>query len=198
MCIPIKDLVARNHPLARTAPWFARTATRLTVEYRVRAEYSFGYLLFDEFWRREPAVEFKVERVGRNARNARINFKADPAATDAELLQAMKLARAELALSRLPSCRQPRQRTVSLATFLANSLAGDLIQPKDVPWGQLMLVWNCLCGNLLPSDWAYTPNGAGSNPAHQFAKEAKNALETIRGEVTPYALRGERKRKLLN
>jgi len=192
--VSIASLKASTNPFARLAPWFARTALRISKEYRVQPEFAFSFLLLDGFWRPMPWVGVQVERFGTGAHHARIYLDIDSVATEAEVLLAFRTARAELR-SEEPKARKRecRAKTVALAFLFAAQISEGEVITTAVDWEALMMIWNTLCEIEQRSSWAYP-----SNSVHQFSRDVKHALVAVRGDETRFPIVPERKRKPVN
>lgn len=197
--ISIASLKTSGSPFYRLATWFARAAMRISMEYRVQAEYVFGFLLLDSFWRPMPWVGVQIERFGAGESDARIYLDIDSTASDEEVYAALRRARAELGASQpLGRKRELRAKTVALAFLFAAQLAEGEFESTSVDWEALRLIWNTFCEIEGRSSWAYNSKSSSGNPAHQFSRDVKHALEAVRGRETRFTILGARKRKPVN
>jgi hypothetical protein len=94
--------------------------------------------------------------------------------------------------------RELRAKTVALAFLFAAHLAEGEFESSSVDWEVLMLIWNEVCEVEGRSSWAYNSKGSSGNPAHQFSRDVKHALEAVRGRETRFTILGVRKRKPVN
>lgn len=198
-CISISDLQTNGHPLSRIAPWLAKTALRVSIEYRVRPEFAFGYLLDDDLWSRPSPVEFSIERLGENPLDATIYIEVDPSATDDQIWEAICKARQELGIECSGTARRRcKPKTFALAMFFSYMISGGDFPSTKVPWRELMDIWNAFCSKDLPKEWGYGQDTYRSNRVHQFARDTTDALESVRGSQTRFSVEGARNRKLRN
>lgn len=197
--ISIASLKASESPFYRLALWFARAAMRISMEYRIQPEFAFGFLLLDSFWRPMPWVGVQIERFGAGESDARIYLDIDSTASDEEVYAALRRARVELGASQpLGRKRELRAKTVALAFQFAAQLAEGEFESTSVDWETLLLIWNAFCEIEGRSSWAYNTKSSSGNPAHQFSRDVKHALEAVRGRKTSFTILGARKRKPVN
>ena len=197
--ISIASLKASRSPFSRLAPWFARTALRISMEYRVQPQYAFGFLLLDSYWRLLPWVSVEFEQFGEGAQNARIYMDIDSMATDGEVIEALNLARRTIgSASEAPAKRSLRDKTKALAFLFASLLSKGEIENENVEWLELLEIWNAFCEIDKRPSWAYVSKGPASTAVHQFSRDVKHALVAVRGSETKFRILGNRKRKLVN
>lgn len=197
--ISMATLKASGSPFYRLAAWFARAALRISMEYRIQPEYAFGFLLLDSFWRPMPWVGAEIERFGTGRNDARIYLDIDSTASEEEVLLALRRARTELGAGQATrQKRELRAKTVALAFLFAAQLAEGEFESTSVDWEVLMLIWNEVCEVEGRSGWGYNSKSSSGNPAHQFSRDVKHALEAVRGRETGFTILGARKRKSVN
>lgn len=197
--ISIASLKASGSPFYRLATWFARAALRISTENRVQPEYAFGFLLLDSFWRPMPWVGFQIERFGTGRSDGRIYMDIDSTASDEEVLMALRRARAELGAGQSTGRRRElRAKTVAMAFLFAAQLAEGEFESTSLDWEDLLLIWNAFCEIEGRTSWAYNSKSSSGNPAHQFSRDVKHALEAVRGRKTSFTILGARKRKPVN
>lgn len=183
---------------ARLWTWFAKTASRIASGYRIDPAYAFGFLLLDDFWRDYPSVNVRIDLPSDVGIGSRVLLDVSADATEAEVLQAWRAARGALGFdAKTPKGRELRAKTISLACFVAGMVADDPVGMEPVDWDALVTLWNELCQLEKREKWAYGTQ-VGANVAHQFARDAKHAIEAVRGKSTPYVISGKKKRKPVN
>jgi hypothetical protein len=192
--IPLASLRDSGHRFALAGKWFAKTAMRISIEYRIQTEYALGFLMLDSLWRPMTAVGICLEKFGTEPRDARIHLDIDPVASDSEVLSALKDARSALGVGlEFQAKRDLRPKTVALALFLAYWLSDCDMPNEAVAWEEIMIVWNSCCEIDEKFSWTYSNKGPSGSAAYQFARDAKHALTAVRGTETKYPIKGKRK-----
>lgn len=194
--IPISALKDTAHPFARLGPWFARTAFRISIAYRIRPENAFGFILLDSYFSLSSIIGLKIEQFGPGPRESVIHLEVYPDATEVEVSTTLNILRVHLGLNRKALTRRDlRQKTTALSMVLAHFLSEGKCLASSVDWVTLLGFWNEICLKGERQAWMYVSSESLTNPVHQFARDAKHAIAAVRQSPTPYPILGISKRK---
>lgn len=169
-----------------------RVARKASEEFGVQLEYATMFALFPEAYRLTPLVEASLKRHAEKSCLSRIHLSVDPGASPKEVAAAYAEARRQL----IGGGRAARDKALALAAFLARYVCLPEDHTDGVDWKILLLLWNRECELNGWNRWQYSRGGARREHevVYQFARDAKKAIESVRGARTEFGITGRQER----